>query len=106
MESAEHDAVQVVGEPLRIGGLVELALGDPGPEDLRDDVGEVLVVGDQLVPDRARLVVELGGGRDEKAAGGDIDAVYPILEEGPQSGLSPGARSAGRTTSALKASRA
>src|SRR5829696_3705418 len=66
----EHRPVQVVGELLRVGAGVEVALGDAGPEHLGDGVQPVALVPGQAVPDRARLGVELGAGRDEQAAAG------------------------------------
>ena len=81
--AGEQDAVEVLRELVGIGVGAEVALGDARAEDSGDHVEQVALVADQPVPHRARLVVELGRRRDERAAAGHRVPGQPVLEQRP-----------------------
>ena len=91
---AEHEAVQLVGELVRVEVLPEVALVDGDARRGGERVQPVAHGLDQRVARRAGPVVQLAGGSDEHAAARAVAPAQPGVEEGAHARLAarPGQR--------------
>src|ERR1043165_9261522 len=79
----EHDAVNLVGELVRIDVRAELSLGHRDARGGGERVEPVLAGLGQRIARGAGLIVELGDRTDEEAAAGALAPLGPALEQRP-----------------------